>query len=185
MIFNLCAICQCDHATISPCLLGHTSTTTAATAPMSSASATTSISTSLIGGDLIYSPPPSVLYGSDLRKMHLIYHLSKQGNGWTYMTIIGVLDSLISSCAFVGVKKHCYRIMLKKKVPVQLRDYGFSWVCETENICANLCKYADGRTPIEVITGETSRSPLLPCQLTFVFSLILSELCNPHASRMH
>ncbi len=38
---------------------------------------------------------------------------------------------------------------------MRLRDYGFSWVCETENICANLSNYADGRTRIEVITGET------------------------------
>ena len=67
MIFNLCVICQCDHATISPYLLERTSTTTAATVPVSSASATTAISarsTSLIAGDLIYSPPQSVLYGS-------------------------------------------------------------------------------------------------------------------------
>jgi hypothetical protein len=45
--------------------------------------------------------------------------------------------------------------MLKKKVPARLWDYGFSWVCETENICANLSKYVEGRTPIEIITGDT------------------------------
>ncbi len=32
---------------------------------------------------------------------------------------------------------------------------GFVWVCEIENVCANLSKYADGRTPMEIITGET------------------------------
>ena len=53
------------------------------------------------------------------------------------------------------VKKRWYRIMLKKKVPARLWDYGFSWVCETENICDNLSKYAEGRTPIEIITGDT------------------------------
>ena len=46
--------------------------------------------------------------------------------------------------------------MLKKKVPARLWDYGFVWVCETENICANLSKYAEGRTPIEIITGDTA-----------------------------
>jgi hypothetical protein len=46
-------------------------------------------------------------------------------------------------------------MMLKRKTPARLWDYGFSWVCETENVCANLSKYADGRTPIEVITGDT------------------------------
>ena len=53
------------------------------------------------------------------------------------------------------VKKRWYRIMLKKKVPLRLWDYGFNWVCETENVCANMSKYADGRTPLEIITGET------------------------------
>ena len=45
--------------------------------------------------------------------------------------------------------------MLKKKVPTRLWDYGFTWVCETDNICANMSKYAEGRTPLEIITGET------------------------------
>ena len=45
--------------------------------------------------------------------------------------------------------------MLKKKVPPRLWDFGFTWVCETENICANFSKHAQGRTPLEIITGET------------------------------
>ena len=53
------------------------------------------------------------------------------------------------------VKKRWYRIMLKKDVPLRLWDYEFTWVCEVDNICANLSKYADGRTPLEIITGET------------------------------
>ena len=53
------------------------------------------------------------------------------------------------------VKKRWYRVMLKKKVPPRLWDYGFTWICEIENICANMSKYADGRTPLEIITGET------------------------------
>jgi hypothetical protein len=53
------------------------------------------------------------------------------------------------------LKKRWYRLMLKKKVPLRLWDYGFAWVCETDNICANMSKYADGRTPLEIITGDT------------------------------
>ena len=53
------------------------------------------------------------------------------------------------------LKKRWYRLMLKKKVPPRLWDYGFAWVCETDNICANMSKYADGRTPLEIITGDT------------------------------
>jgi hypothetical protein len=52
------------------------------------------------------------------------------------------------------LKKRWYRIMLKRKVPLRLWDYGFAWVCETENVCANLSRHSDGRTPIEIITGE-------------------------------
>ena len=45
--------------------------------------------------------------------------------------------------------------MLKKKVPTRLWDYVFTWVCETDNIFANMSKYTEGRTPLEIITGET------------------------------
>ena len=53
------------------------------------------------------------------------------------------------------IKKRWYHIMLKKKVPTRLWDYSFVWVCETENLSANLSKYAEGHTSIEIITGET------------------------------
>lgn len=53
------------------------------------------------------------------------------------------------------VKKGWYCIVLKKNVPLRLWDYGFIWVCEIDNVCANLSNYADGHTPIEIITGET------------------------------
>ncbi|KAI2502896.1 Reverse transcriptase (RNA-dependent DNA polymerase) [Fragilaria crotonensis] len=53
------------------------------------------------------------------------------------------------------LKKRWYRLMLKKKVPPRLWDYGFTWVCETDNVCANMSRYADGRTPLEIITGDT------------------------------
>jgi hypothetical protein len=53
------------------------------------------------------------------------------------------------------LKKRWYRIMLKRKVPLRLWDYGFTWVCETENVCANLSRHSNGRTPLEIITGET------------------------------
>jgi hypothetical protein len=53
------------------------------------------------------------------------------------------------------LKKHWYRIMLKGKVPLRLWNYGFAWVCETENVCANLSRHSEGRTPVEILTGET------------------------------
>jgi hypothetical protein len=53
------------------------------------------------------------------------------------------------------VKKRWYRMMTKKNVPKRLWDYGISWVCETGNVIANSSRYADQRTPLEIITGET------------------------------
>jgi hypothetical protein len=53
------------------------------------------------------------------------------------------------------VKKRWYRMMLKKNVPARLWDYGISWICETGNVIANSSRYADQRTPLEIITGET------------------------------
>ena len=53
------------------------------------------------------------------------------------------------------IKKRWYRIMQKLKVPPRLWDYGITWVCETSNVTVSSSRYAEGRTPLEVITGIT------------------------------
>jgi hypothetical protein len=53
------------------------------------------------------------------------------------------------------VKKRWYRIMRKKNVPKRLWDYGIIWICETGNITVSSSRYANGRTPLEIMTGET------------------------------
>ena len=53
------------------------------------------------------------------------------------------------------VKKRWYRIQAKSGAHSRLADYGVAYVCETGNICANSSKYSNGRTPLEIITGET------------------------------
>ena len=45
--------------------------------------------------------------------------------------------------------------MMKYDVPRRLYDFALSWVCEIGNITASFSKYANGRTPLEIITGET------------------------------
>jgi hypothetical protein len=45
--------------------------------------------------------------------------------------------------------------MLKKQVPRRLWDYGILWECETGNVTVNSSRYAEQRTPLEIITGET------------------------------
>jgi hypothetical protein len=52
------------------------------------------------------------------------------------------------------VRKKWFRIMVKKKVPKRLWDYGFRWVCEIQNRTSNSSRGLDGRCPLEKITGE-------------------------------
>ena len=53
------------------------------------------------------------------------------------------------------VRKKWYRIMLRKKVPRRLWDYGLRWVCETMQRTAAWSGSLEGRCPLEMITGET------------------------------
>jgi hypothetical protein len=53
------------------------------------------------------------------------------------------------------VRKKWLRIMVKKKVPKRLWDYGFCWVCEIQNRTSNTARGFDGRCPLEKITGES------------------------------
>ena len=45
--------------------------------------------------------------------------------------------------------------MDRKKVPKRVWDFLALWICETANLSVSSSKYADSRTPIEIITGET------------------------------
>ena len=53
------------------------------------------------------------------------------------------------------IKIRWYRVMVKKGVPIRLWDFCFVWICETGNLMVSSSKYAKGRTPIEIIIGET------------------------------
>ena len=45
--------------------------------------------------------------------------------------------------------------MNKKIIPKRLWDYGIIWISETGNLAVSSSRYANGRTSIEIITGET------------------------------
>ena len=60
-----------------------------------------------------------------------------------------------SECAIREIKRRWYRMMDKKRIPLRLWDYAMVWICETGNLCVSSSKYANGRTPVEIITGET------------------------------
>ena len=53
------------------------------------------------------------------------------------------------------IKRRWYRMMDKKCIPMRLWDNVLVWICETGNLTVSSSKYANGRTPVEMITGET------------------------------
>ena len=55
------------------------------------------------------------------------------------------------------IRKRWFRIMLKKKVPRWLWDYGIKWVCEVMQRTASLSGDLSGRTALEQLTGETPK----------------------------
>jgi Reverse transcriptase (RNA-dependent DNA polymerase) len=53
------------------------------------------------------------------------------------------------------IRKKWYRIKTQKKVHNRLWDYGIVWICEVLQRTVSSSLYAAGRTPLEIITGET------------------------------
>ena len=64
------------------------------------------------------------------------------------------------------IRKCWFRIMLKKKVPKWLWDYGIKWVCEVMQHTASTSGDLSGRTTLEQLTGET---PEISEYLDFTF----------------
>ena len=87
----------------------------------------------------------NTLFMKTLRKYEIQYHISSPRRP----------NENPSEQAIHGIKYRWYRVMSKKQVPRRLWDFGFIWVCETGNISVSSSKYAAGRTPVEIITGET------------------------------
>ena len=53
------------------------------------------------------------------------------------------------------VRKKWFRIMVRRKVPQRLWDYGLRWVCEIQNRMSNTPRGLDGKCPLERVTGES------------------------------
>ena len=64
------------------------------------------------------------------------------------------------------IRKCCFQVMLKKKVPKRLWDYGIKWVCEVMQCTASTSGDLSGRTTLEQLTGET---PEISEYLDFTF----------------
>ena len=55
------------------------------------------------------------------------------------------------------IRKRWFCIMLKKKVPKQLWEYGIKWVCEVMQCTASTSGDLSGRTALEQLTGENPK----------------------------
>ena len=42
----------------------------------------------------------------------------------------------------------------KRDIPDRVSGYGIEYIAEIGNVTANVSKYSNGRTPLEIITGE-------------------------------
>ena len=56
------------------------------------------------------------------------------------------------------IQKRWFHIMLKKKVPKRLWDYGIKWVCEVMQRTASTSGDLSGQTALEQLTGETPKN---------------------------
>jgi hypothetical protein len=56
--------------------------------------------------------------------------------------------------SILELKKCWFQVMIKKKVPRRLWDFGFDWVCETGNVMWNSSRNCCRCRPLEVITGK-------------------------------
>jgi len=88
---------------------------------------------------------PNTLFMKNIRRAEIQYHISAPRKPNENPAEGGIRE----------IKKRMYRIMMKKHVPRRLWDYGIKWVCETGNLTVSSSRYAKGRTPLEIITGET------------------------------
>ena len=53
------------------------------------------------------------------------------------------------------IRKKWFRIMVRKRVPRRLWDYGLRWVCDIQNRTANSSRGLGGKCPLKKMTGES------------------------------
>ena len=64
------------------------------------------------------------------------------------------------------IRKRWFSIMLNKKVPKRLWDYGIKWLCEVMQCTSSMSGDLSGRTGLEQLTGKT---PKISEYLDFTF----------------
>ena len=80
----------------------------------------------------------------NMRKCNIQYHVSSPRR----------LEKNPAEGGIREIKRRWYRVMTKRDVPRRLWDFRLNWVCVIGNITVSSSRYADGRTPIEIMTGK-------------------------------
>jgi hypothetical protein len=88
---------------------------------------------------------PDTLFMKTVRRAEIKYHISAPRRP----------NENPAEGSIRELKKRLYRIMLKKKIPKRLWCFCLSWVSETGNVTVSSSRYANVRTPLEIMTGET------------------------------
>ena len=88
---------------------------------------------------------PKTLFMKTVRRSRITTHTSEAKRA----------NDSPAEAAIREIKKRWYRIMQKMRVPQRLWDFGLVWICETGNFIVSSSRYANGRSALEIITGET------------------------------
>ena len=85
------------------------------------------------------------LFMRTIKKYHIKFHVSEPRKPEQNPSDGGIRE----------LKRRWYHLMTKRNVPRRLWDYGITWIAETGNLAVSSSRYANGRTGIEIITGDT------------------------------
>jgi len=84
-------------------------------------------------------------FRKSLRKYNIDYHISGPRRP----------NENPSEVAIRELRRRFYLVMFRNAIPMCLWDFLVVWLCETGNLTVSSSRYANGRTPIEIVTDET------------------------------
>ena len=87
----------------------------------------------------------NTLFYENLRRSQIKWHMSGPRRA----------EQNPAEAAIRELKGRWYRLQSKLNIPDRLWDFGMAYIAETGNVIATSSRYAKGRTPLEMITGET------------------------------
>ena len=103
------------------------------------------------------NPPTSLLMAS-LHKLDIIPCSCRQSVEPKFHIMFLHLTALMKTllkAAFGKSSAACTESCIKINIPRRLWDFVLAWVCKTGNVTVSSSHYAEGRTPLEILTGET------------------------------